>query len=105
MLGCEKVEYFVVFLSKHSGLHAGLFVMKYKSRSRSWKSRRWRLRSKRFSSWMLCQELEVQDMKVLKLKIHKLGVQEPKLWGEGLEGVLVGHLCALGWWKRLECHP
>ena len=45
------------------------------------------------------QELEVQDIEVLKLKVQKL---ELELWGEGLEEILVGHIGALGWWRRLE---
>ena len=39
-------------------------------------------------------------MEVLKLNVQKLEVQEPELWGKGLEGILVGHLGALGGWRR-----
>ena len=35
-------------------------------------------------------------MEVLKQMVQKLEVQEPDLWREGLEGILVGHLGALG---------
>ena len=41
-------------------------------------------------------------MDVLKLKVQKLEVQERELWGNELKGILVGHLGALGWWRRLE---
>ena len=53
-------------------------------------------------SWRFGQELEFQDMGVLKQKVQKLEVQEPELWGEGVDGIKVGHLGALGWWRRLE---
>ena len=41
-------------------------------------------------------------MEVLKLKVQKLEVQEPELFGEGLAGILVGHLVALVGWRRSE---
>ena len=42
----------------------------------------------------------VQDMEALKQKFQKLEFQEPELWGKGIEGIIVGHLGALGGWRR-----
>ena len=60
----------------------------------------WRSRNTRSSSWRFGEELEVQDMKALKQKFQMLEVQEPELWGEGIEGIIVGRLGALGGWRR-----
>ena len=66
----------------------------------SWRSMSWRSRNTRSSSWRFGEELEVQDMETLKQKFQKLEVQEPELWGEGIEGIIVGRLGALGGWRR-----
>jgi hypothetical protein len=60
----------------------------------------WRSRNTRSSSWRFGEELEVQDMEALKQKFQKLEVQEPELWGEGIKGIIVGCLGALGGWRR-----
>ena len=60
----------------------------------------WRSRNTRSSSWRLGEELEVQDMEALKQKFQNLEVHEPELWGEGIEGKIVGRLGALGGWRR-----
>ena len=60
----------------------------------------WRSRNRRSSSWRFGEELEFLDMEALKQKFQKLEVQEPKLWGKGIEGIIVGHLGALGGWRR-----
>jgi hypothetical protein len=39
-------------------------------------------------------------MEALKQKFQKLEVQEPEQWGEGVKGILVGCLGALGGWRR-----
>ena len=44
--------------------------------------------------------MEVLKLKVQKLKVQKLEVQEPEFWGEGLEGILVWPLGALGGRRR-----
>ena len=60
----------------------------------------WRSRNTRSSSWRFGEELEVQDMEALKQKFQKLEVQEPELWGKGIERIIVGRLGALGGWRR-----
>ena len=60
----------------------------------------WRSRSKRSSSWRFGEELEVQDKEALRQKIQKMEVQEPELLGEGIEGIILGHLGALHGWRR-----
>jgi len=60
----------------------------------------WRSRNTRSSSWRFGEELEVLDMEALKQKFQKLEVQEPELWGEGIEGIIVGRLGAPVGWRR-----
>ena len=67
----------------------------------SWRSTSWRSKNRRSSIWRFGEDLEIQEaLEALKQKFQKLEVLEPELWGEGIEGIIAGHLGALRRWRR-----